>query len=64
MTQSAFANVEGKNPEVAAIHAGLECGVIGEKIPGIEMVSYGPDIVGAHAPGERVKIESVAQTWK
>ena len=49
---------------IAKIHAGLECGVIGEAIPGIDMVSYGPDIVGAHGPGERVRIESVSRTWE
>eukprot|EP00931_Biecheleriopsis_adriatica_P101298 TRINITY_DN76468_c0_g1_i1.p1 TRINITY_DN76468_c0_g1~~TRINITY_DN76468_c0_g1_i1.p1 ORF type:complete len:522 (+),score=57.53 TRINITY_DN76468_c0_g1_i1:82-1647(+) len=62
--QDCFEEVEGRRATVAAIHAGLECGVIGEAIPGIDMVSYGPDIVGAHAPGERVHIESVLRTWK
>jgi len=53
----------GSVPEVAAIHAGLECGIIGGKIPGIEMISFGPDIKGAHAPGERVHVQSVQRTW-
>lgn len=43
-----------------AIHAGLECGIIGEKLPGVQSVSYGPTIRGAHSPDERVKISTVA----
>lgn len=60
LTEEVFEEVEGARPEVTAIHAGLECGIIGAKMPGIEMVSFGPDIVGAHAPGERVRLASVA----
>jgi dipeptidase D len=50
-------------PEVTAIHAGLECGLLGEKVPGIDMVSFGPQIEGAHSPEERVQISSVAKFW-
>ncbi|MFC2088129.1 aminoacyl-histidine dipeptidase [Calditrichota bacterium] len=53
----------GKEPEVKAIHAGLECGLIGEKYPGIDMLSFGPTIEGAHSPDERVKIEDVEKIW-
>jgi len=49
---------------VTAVHAGLECGLIGERIPDIDMVSFGPQIDGAHAPGERVNVVSVAKFWK
>lgn len=59
-----FADSEGLPPNVTAIHAGLECGVIGGKIPGIEMISFGPTIKGAHAPGERVHVDSVARMTK
>ncbi|MEI8096239.1 MAG: aminoacyl-histidine dipeptidase [Spirochaetales bacterium] len=52
----------GKEAVVELIHAGLECGVIGDKIPGMDMISFGPDIQGAHTPQERVRIESVKQT--
>ena len=45
------------------IHAGLECGIIAAKYPGLDIVSFGPTIRGAHAPGERVDIESVGQAW-
>jgi dipeptidase D len=48
----------GSEPPVTAIHAGLECGLFAEKLPGIDMVSFGPDIRGPHAPGERVSIPS------
>jgi len=49
----------GKEPEKKAIHAGLECGVIGEKFPGMDMVSFGPQIEHPHSPDERVLIPSV-----
>lgn len=45
------------------IHAGLECGIIGAKYPGLDTVSFGPTIRGAHAPGERVEIGTVQQAW-
>jgi len=50
-------------PKVTAIHAGLECGLLSEKVPGIDMVSFGPQIEGAHSPEERVGISSVARFW-
>jgi len=51
-------------PNVTAIHAGLECGLLGEKVPGLDMVSFGPQIEGAHSPEERVQISSVARFWE
>jgi dipeptidase D len=53
----------GKEPHVTAIHAGLECGLLGEKLPGLDMVSFGPQIEGAHSPDERVNVPSVARFW-
>lgn len=53
----------GKEPEVKAIHAGLECGIIGEKFPGMDMLSFGPTIEGAHSPDERVNIADVEKVW-
>ena len=50
-----------REPHVTAIHAGLECGLLGEKIPGLDMVSFGPQIEGAHSPDERVNVPSVAR---
>jgi dipeptidase D len=56
--------VAGKDAELAAVHAGLECGVIGEKLPGMDMISFGPDIKGAHSPDERVSIPSVERFFR
>jgi len=50
-------------PEVAAVHAGLECGIIGEKFPGMDMISFGPTIQHPHSPDERVDIGSVEKFW-
>ena len=54
----------GRKPVVEIIHAGLECGVIGGIIPGIEMISIGPTIEGAHSPNERLYIPSIEKIWK
>ncbi len=54
----------GKEPALKAIHAGLECGIIGEKYPGMDMVSFGPWIEHPHSPEERVNIPSVETFWK
>jgi dipeptidase D len=54
----------GVDPKVEAVHAGLECGLIGEMIPGMDMISFGPQIEFPHSPDERVKIDSVGRFWK
>lgn len=59
-----YKNKAGKEPEVKAIHAGLECGLIGEKFPGMDMLSFGPTIEGAHSPDERVNIKDVEKIWE
>ncbi len=59
-----YEGTTGAEPAVAAIHAGLETGLIGVKVPGMDMISYGPDIRGPHSPDERVKIPSVARFWE
>jgi dipeptidase D len=64
VTRAAYARSLGREPEVTAIHAGLECGLIGERVPGMDMVSFGPTLVGVHAPGERVSIPSVGRFWR
>jgi dipeptidase D len=53
----------GATPQIQVIHAGLECGLIGARYPGMDMLSFGPDIRGAHAPGEAVEIASVGRCW-
>jgi dipeptidase D len=54
----------GARPEVKAIHAGLECGLIGEKFPGMDMVSMGPQIESPHSPDERVQISTVGRFYR
>lgn len=54
----------GKAASIQVIHAGLECGLFAVSHPDLEMISFGPDIVGAHAPGEKVRIDSVAKCWE
>jgi len=50
-------------PDVKAIHAGLECGIIKERYPDMDMISFGPTIVGAHSPDEKVQISTVENFW-
>lgn len=51
------------DPKVVACHAGLECGIIGSKVHGLDMISFGPTIKGAHSPDEKVNIASVQKFW-
>ena len=53
----------GKKPEVKAIHAGLECGLIGEKYPGMDMISFGPTMKEVHSPQERIYVDTVPRFW-
>jgi dipeptidase D len=53
----------GKEPVIEAIHAGLECGLIGEKYPGIDMLSFGPNLKDVHSPDEKVQISTVVKAW-
>ncbi len=64
VVREVYRGILGKEPEVTAIHAGLECGLLGEKVPGLDMVSFGPTITGAHSPDERVHVPSVARFWE
>lgn len=54
----------GKDPEVLTIHAGLECGMLGEKLPGLDAVSIGPNMQDIHTPRERMSIESTQRVWR
>jgi dipeptidase D len=56
-------HVTGKEAKVEAIHAGLECGIIGEKFDGMDMISFGPDLRNPHSPDERVHIASVGRFY-
>jgi dipeptidase D len=53
----------GKKPVVEAIHAGLECGIIGSKYDGMDMISFGPTIKNPHSPDEKIEIDSIGKTW-
>ena len=59
-----YKKLYNEEPKVVACHAGLECGIIKSHYPGMEMISFGPTIQGAHSPDERVNIESVKKFWE
>lgn len=61
--QNVYQSKFGKKPEVKVIHAGLECGIIGDKYPGMDMVSFGPTIRHPHSPDEKVNIPTVEKFW-
>lgn len=63
IAKAQYQKLFGQSPKVLAIHAGLECGLIGEKYPAMDMISYGPTIKGAHSPDERLNIATVAKFW-
>jgi len=62
-TEQSYERLFGNKPKVLAIHAGLECGLIGETYPKMDMISFGPTIKGAHSPAERIKIDTVKMFW-
>ncbi len=62
--QKVHTQLFGEPAKLIAMHAGLECGVIGEKYPGMQMVSFGPTIVDPHSPNERVQLSSVESFWR
>jgi dipeptidase D len=59
-----YEQLYNKTPETKAVHAGLECGIIGEKYPGMDMVSFGPTLEGVHSPDEKIYIDTVPKFWK
>ena len=63
ITRKSYINLFGKEPSVRAIHAGLECGLVYEKIKGIDMISFGPTIRGAHTPEEMIEIKTAQMFW-
>ena len=60
---SSYTRLFSNNPKVNVIHAGLECGIIGSHYPKMEMISFGPTILGAHSPDERASIKSTQKFW-
>ncbi len=59
-----YTEMFNENAHVSAVHAGLECGILGTNYPGMQMISFGPNITGAHSPDEKVQISSVQKFWK
>ena len=59
-----YVNLFYKDPKVNIIHAGLECGIIGSHYPNMDMISFGPTILGAHSPDEKASISSTQKFWK
>ena len=64
ITEKVYTRLFSEEPRVVACHAGLECGILGQNYPEMDMVSFGPTIRGAHSPDERVSVSSVQKFWK
>ena len=64
VARATYKQLYRKQPAVKAIHAGLECGIIGEKYPGIDMVSFGPTLEGVHSPDEKIHIDTVPRFYE
>jgi dipeptidase D len=58
-----YRKLYGKDAEIKAIHAGLECGILSEPYPNWDMISIGPTIRHPHSPDEKVKVDTVAKFW-
>lgn len=61
--EAKYKELNGEDPHVAACHAGLECGILGQNYPEMDMISFGPTIKGAHSPDERASISSAKKYW-
>lgn len=59
-----YKEVSGKDAEITAIHAGLECGLLKKALPGIDAISFGPNLYDVHTPDEHMEIKSVERVWK
>ena len=62
--KSVYENMYGKEPKIVTIHAGLECGLFTEKIPGIDCVSIGPDNFDIHTTEEHLSLPSFVRVWE
>jgi len=58
-----YAELYGREPEIKAVHAGLECGIIGEAVPGMDMISLGPTLGFPHSPDEFLDVPSTGKVW-
>ena len=61
--QKVYKDLFGKDPVVEIIHAGLECGIIGAKYEGMDMISFGPTLKNPHSPDEKIEVETIGQIW-
>ena len=59
-----FKQQYGKEPVIQALHAGVECGIFASKLPGLDCVSFGPDMDDIHTTNESMNVESVRRTWE
>ena len=59
-----YEEMYGKKPEIQAIHAGVECGLISDKIQGIDCISFGPDMKNVHTTEEQLSISSTERVWE
>lgn len=64
VAEKSYKKLFNEDADVLAVHAGLECGLIGEKYPGMDMISYGPELKGVHSPDEKIHIGSMQRFWK
>lgn len=62
--EEAYEDMYGKKPSIQAIHAGLECGLLSGKLPGLDCISLGPDMSGVHTTEEKLSISSTKRTWE
>lgn len=62
-SKEAYKKLYGEDPKIGAIHAGLECGVIGDKFEGMDMISIGPSVFGCHTPDEKLYIPSIKKVY-
>ena len=63
VSKKSYEKLFNEAPKVLAVHAGLECGLIGETYPKMDMISYGPELKGVHSPDEKIHIQSVEKFW-
>ena len=64
IAEETYANLFNQKPIIEIVHAGLECGILKKKFPKMEMISFGPTIIGPHSPDERLNINSVEKIWE
>ena len=62
--QEIYEQLYGKKPAIMAVHAGLECGILAGKMPGVDMISFGPTLESVHTPDECMDAASVERTWE